>query len=324
VAPPRIIVPGATTAITRRTTLRKAFLAPWHPLVRDIIVFALAVRQQEHEVEIHHGKVVMNHFHLSGTPTRPNLPEYMRDVDRDISCALNVLLAREGYDAPGELWDGREPHYMRLLDEGAQMSQLVYEELNCLAAGLVDRPEHMPDNVFDFGLWKTGYIEVERPPVYFGKNRPKVARLYVTPPPLLYRAFDGDIDRLVHHMQRLTDEGARAIRAARTRPVLGAKAVRRTHPWSEPRTLREAGGARVPTFRIGARGIVGRKLHVEAARETTWFRRTHDEVRLARRDGDLTRVFPHGTYGACQGSGGVTHVSSAEVIPSCALERPAI
>jgi hypothetical protein len=80
--------------------------------------------------------------------------------------------------------------------------------------------------------------------------------------------------------------------------VLGAKAVQRTHPWDEPRTERAAGGSRMPTFRIGSRGIVGRELRTEAAREVTWFRKTHEEVRLARRDGDLTRVFPHGTYGA--------------------------
>ena len=32
----RIVVRGATTAITRRTTLRKAFLAPWHAMLEQI------------------------------------------------------------------------------------------------------------------------------------------------------------------------------------------------------------------------------------------------------------------------------------------------
>ncbi len=49
-----------------------------------------------------------------------------------------------------------------------------------------------------------------------------------------------------------------------------------THsPGNEPRTLRERGGARVPSFRI-----------------------EHEEVRVARRDGDLSVVFPYATYGA--------------------------
>jgi hypothetical protein len=33
-----IYVSGATTSLVRRTTLRKAFLAPWHPLVNQIIL----------------------------------------------------------------------------------------------------------------------------------------------------------------------------------------------------------------------------------------------------------------------------------------------
>jgi hypothetical protein len=33
---------------------------------------------------------------------------------------------------------------MRLLDAPAQATQLAYERNNCVAAGLVDRPEHMP------------------------------------------------------------------------------------------------------------------------------------------------------------------------------------
>ncbi|MFW5877388.1 MAG: hypothetical protein ACOCXM_11675 [Myxococcota bacterium] len=59
-------------------------------------------------------------------------------------------------------------------------------------------------------------------------------------------------------MNKLTEHGRRAIRTARTRPPMGAKALRRLHPWSEPRTLREPGGGRVPTFRFGASGMVAR------------------------------------------------------------------
>ncbi|HJK92625.1 MAG TPA: hypothetical protein RMH26_17985, partial [Polyangiaceae bacterium LLY-WYZ-15_(1-7)] len=39
---PRIVVAGATMALTRRTVSRRAYLAPWHPLVEDIWLYALA------------------------------------------------------------------------------------------------------------------------------------------------------------------------------------------------------------------------------------------------------------------------------------------
>jgi hypothetical protein len=72
----RIIVAGATTAITRRTAFRKAFLAPWHELVREIWLYSLALAQAETEVAIHHGVLVINHEHLIVTGLRDNLPEF--------------------------------------------------------------------------------------------------------------------------------------------------------------------------------------------------------------------------------------------------------
>jgi hypothetical protein len=209
---------------------------------------------------------------------------------------VQVLLCDEKYDAPREVFDDRAVHMMRLLDAGAQASHLVYEYLNPPAAGLVERPEDMPGRTLDFGLWKSGYIEVERPPVYFDASRPERLRLYLTPPPLLYRAFGGDMDKLVHHMRRLGEDGLRAIRAARTRPVMGAEALRRLHPWSEPRTMRESGGGRVPSFKIGARGIVPREQRIAAAVEVRAFRQEHELARVARRGGDFDAVFPFGSY----------------------------
>lgn len=292
----RIIVAGATTAITRRTSFRKAFLAPWSPLVRDIWCYSLAAAQEQTGVAIHHGVLVLNHHHLSVTPSYDNLPVFVGALHHEMSCALNALLAKERYDSPRELWDGRDPHYMRLLDAPAQASHLIYEHLNCVAAGLVERPEHMPDHVFDFGLWKTGFIDVKKPCVFFGDARPDTLRLELTPPPLLYESFGGDLDALVHQMRRLSEDALRALRSARTRPVKGARAARRLHPWGEPRTLRESGGQPVPTFRVGARGIVGQRMNIDAANETRDYLRTQKEALVARRNGDLEHAFPLGTY----------------------------
>jgi hypothetical protein len=58
---PRMIVSGATTAITRRTTLHKAFLSPWDPLVKQCWLYALADAQRQTGMAIHHGNLVINH-----------------------------------------------------------------------------------------------------------------------------------------------------------------------------------------------------------------------------------------------------------------------
>jgi len=279
-----------------RTTMRKAFLAPWHPGVAEAYVYSMALAQRETSVAVHHATLNVTHHHASATPERPNLPRFLRMLHHETSCAINTLLACERYDQPGELFDKRSTHVMRLCDAAAQATTLNYEFLNTTAAGLVARPEHMPGFVFDFELWLKGYLDVHRPDFYFSKNQPEVLRLEVTPPPLLYKAFDGDLPALVYHMKRLADAGASELRAQRKGEPLGARRLQRLHPWSEPRTLRETRGKRVPTFRIGARGIVGVERHIQAALETREYRREHRDARIDRLDGNLDREFPFGTY----------------------------
>ena len=53
----------------------------------------------------------------------------------------------------------------------------------------------------------------------------------------------------------------------------------------------------MPTFRIGARGIDGCIAAACAAAETKQFRIDNREARLARKAGDVSAVFPFGTYG---------------------------
>jgi hypothetical protein len=155
----------------------------------------------------------------------------------------------------------------------------------------------MPDHVFDFDLWKSEGVVVKRPELYFDKARPSELILTFTPPPLLLLEFDGDIDKLVYNMKRLTDHAGQCLREARHgRAPMGAQAVQRLHPWSEPRTLREKRGQRVPTFRIGARGIDGCIAAACAAAEVKQFRTENGETRLARKAGDLSAVYPFGTF----------------------------
>jgi len=296
--PRHIVVPGATIALTRRTAFRKAFLAPWDPLVAQAWLYCLAEAQAACEVAVHLSNLVVTHHHTDITLTKPNLGRFLKRLHREFSCFLNTLLAEHRYDAPREVFDDRSCHAMRLMDDAAQVTQLVYGRCNPVAAGLVQRPEHMPGNVIDFDLWKRAPLVIRKPPLYFGKDRPAEVELVVTPPPLLMRAFDGDLDRAVYHLNKLTTDVCQHLRETRKRPAMGAQKVTRIHPWNEPRTLRERGGERAPSFRIGSRGIIARE-HDQAARlETRMFRHEHEAVRVARRDGDLTATFPFATYGA--------------------------
>jgi putative transposase len=294
VTQPYIHVRGATTSICRRTAFRKAFLAPWDPVVNQIWLYALAEAARVHRVSLHMSKLVVTHHHTDVTPSEANLPAFVHQLHSDVSRGLNELLRARGYDAPGDIWDGRSPHYLRLLDSSAQMAQFIYDYQNPTAAGMVERPEHLPGVQLEFGHWASEGLVIKRPFV-FGKTRASETLCALDPSPELMRTFGGDVRAAIHHMEKLSREALREIRAARKRPAMGAQRLKRLHPSDEPRTPAERGG-RVPTFRIGARGPVGCQQRIAAATETRAFREQHADVRRRRLAGQ-DEPFPYGTYG---------------------------
>jgi len=292
---PRPIVPGACVAMTRRTVLRKAFVGWWDRRVDACWLYAMADAQRRTGMRLHHAVRVVNHQHVSGTAARPNLPEFLRWFHGETSCALNQVMTRRKIDAPGQLWDGRQPHFMRLMDAEAQAAHLVYERLNPVAAGLVARPEDVPGWCFDWGLWRPGaYVPAPCPGGYFDRRRRKDLRLVFTPPAELLAAFGGDHGRLIYAMRQMTEHGIRQLRRARTRAVRGPERLQRVHPWSEPRTLAARTERFIPSFKFGrTAGATGRRI--AGAKEIKGFRERHEEARKHRLAGKEHR-FPYGTY----------------------------
>ena len=282
-------------ALTRRTLLRKALLGPWDELVWQIWLYALADAQRCTQVAVHQTQLMVNHHHTSVTPSEENLPVFTHRLHTDVSKALNLLLEKRGYDAPGSIFDKRQTHQMRLLDASAQASHLLYEHLNPVAAGLVSETRHMPGWTFSFDLWKKGGVVVKKPPIYFGRSRPKELLLELTPPPLLMEAFSCNLDKLIYHMTKLSEVGSAKLRAQHPWPALGAQKLERLHPWSEPRTPGQRGQG-APHYKIGVEGNTGRDLRKKAREERIDWLDEHERCRQDRLDGQ-DPSFPHGTYG---------------------------
>ena len=292
----RPVVRGACYALTRRTVFRKAFLAPWHPGVNQAWLFSLGYAQGETGFNLHCASNVVTHLHTSGSDDEEKRPEFLRLFHGDLSRALNTLLGRERYDEPGTIFDDRPTHVMRLLDAEAQAAHLVYEAVQCVAAGLVRMPGDMPGFVFDFSMWARGAIRVRRPDFFFDpKTRPDWVEVRFRPPAKLLAAFGGDLKRLVRYMKKLMREAIRELNRARKWPVMGAQRIKRIHPYNEPRTRRETGGRVIPSYKQGARGLTGRRVHIRARTETTVFRQRSRESFRAMQAGKPTR-FPYGTY----------------------------
>lgn len=293
----RPVIEGAVTALTRRTSFRKAMLGPWDPRVSQIWFYSFGLAAEREDVNPHHTNLVLSHQHSTVTARKKNLPRFNHATHVKTSKALNHLLNRRGIDAPGEIWDKRQPHVMRLLDVEAQMTHLVYERVQAVAAGLVDRPDEMPGLQFGWDLWLPGRkVVVPRYDGFFdSRTHPDEVAIDFVPPAPLLRAFGGDTRKLVYQMEKLTEDTCVALCRARKRPSRGAQRVQQIHPYDEPRTRREV-GKRVPTFRLGARGIAGRQQRIVASVGVTTSRSRYSDSMDEYRDGNTDVVFPFGTY----------------------------
>ena len=278
--------------------MRKAALGHWDPRVEQGWLYNLAEASTALDIDVHLTALVVNHHHTTVGSKHGNISEFTHRLHQPMSCFVNTLLQKRGFDAMDRVWNGDRPHRMRLLDAEAMMTQLIYERLQAVAAGLVDRPEDMPGFVFDWAMWRPGCIvRVDAPEdLYFDlRFRPKSHDLNFCPPNVLLAFFDWDIERLIFHMRKLEAVAIKRILRSRKRPCRGAAAVLKIHPFDEPRTRRTTRGGMVPSFRIGARGIVGRETRILSSMETTAFRKEHREASRDFRQGNRERVFPYGT-----------------------------
>lgn len=294
----RICVPGGTVAITRRTVERKLLLTPSGPRVHDGILYALAGAQHRQRFEVHHVAYMPNHGHTTLTPGHDtNLGEALRYAHREAARFVQEDLLARGYDAPQQVWDGRSPHVMHLLDAGAVIEQILYQHLNPPKAGLVERTSEYPGFVSALSLLRGGTIVVKKPDVYFGKDQPAERELVFTPPPELLRLYGSDLEGLVYHLEKRVAAEERAMAKARTRPVVGAARIRKIHPFSEPATCRERRGRPTPRWKVG-RGWLPedrRELVKHLRAEDRRFLDEHADGWAKWTEGDRAVEFPFGT-----------------------------
>ncbi len=288
---PRIVVRGATYAVTRRCVCRKSFLGWWSDEVDAVWLWCLALAAEKCNVDIHHAVRVGSHYHLTFTIREENLGRFLWWLNRSLSCALNALLEKHGIEAPRELFDSRHTYVERLVDAESQLANIVYERLNPPAAGLAETCDDLPGMSLPPAMWKGAPRRLERPTVYFKKG-PNTRLLQMSPPPLLYLAFGGDVDALVHHTSKLERVGERTLRIARgQRRVRTHAEVRSIDPWSEPASPRERSDGRHDGFKCATR-----EDYHAGRREVRRWRSAYREARCHWQRGNREVFYPHGTY----------------------------
>jgi hypothetical protein len=329
---PRLITENACVAITRRTTLRKAFLFPWagsgHALesgaaaawsrgaststsarsvadgerphwdqVGQIFAYAAGLAQRATKIDWHQLVLVGTHHHSQATPRDRELAETTRILHRTTACAINAELRKKGFDAPGSVWDKRQTHWKTLVDVEAVGSRLVYDHLNQVAAGWVEHPLDVPfGHHLGFELWKAGGIAVPKPNnAYFSRRMPKEIELRLTPPIAMVRLFGHDVDAMVAWLQELRAGRLARWKANRVGPVRGVAKMRRVHPWDEPDSDKEVIGSRSQIYAVGKQGPEGDLVRERCGLDVVGHRDAHAHRIVRWKRGDRKSAFPSGT-----------------------------
>lgn len=287
---PRLVLPGDTVMITRRTLRRHHLFRP-DSAIRQLYLYALAISARQFGILVHAVTLMSTHEHLIVTDPRGRYPEFLRRLHRLVSLATKVLRKWEG-----PTWDPEQTSVVRLLTEQAIIEKLAYVMANPVKAGLVRQARDWPGIVvLPHELGRRTWTPT-RPEAYFNaKNRQwcETVELRLTLPPSLQQRYgDEALREAVREELRRQERQAQQEMRKRGWRFLGAEGVRRLSPYRRATSL-EPGRDRNPTFAV-ARGQ--RKRFFLAVAELRAFRRAYRSALEQWRAGLRSVVFPQGTW----------------------------
>jgi REP element-mobilizing transposase RayT len=291
---PRLLLPGDTVMVTRRTLRRHHLFRP-DPAIRQLYLYTLAVCAQQFGILVHAVTLMSTHEHLVVTDPTQCLPDFLRDLHRLVSLGAKVLRKWEG-----PIWDHEKSSVVRLLTEQAMIEKLAYVAANPVKAGLVARARDWPGvTVLPHELGRRTWV-IERPAVFFrpdNRKWPATVELTLTLPPALEQTHSAQAVReAVTEELEGQERQARAEVKARGWRILGAARVRRLSPYRRATSF-ELLRSRNPTFAVG-RGQ--RKAFFQAVAELRAFRRAYRRALEQWRAGLRSVVFPQGTWWMCR------------------------
>lgn len=280
---PRQVLPNSTYLVTRRCAQRQFLLRPSED-VNAVFRFVLALSAARYGIELHAFVVMSDHFHLVLTDPEARLPDFMRDLNAFVARACNSLHGRwESF------WDPRAYSAVRLLTPDAIVEKTAYVLANPVAVGLVPRGTIWP------GLWSdpdrigAGAVTVERPTQFFNEKKglvPAAVALELVTPPGFQSAAEFR-DRVVTQLEASERD---AMARFGKNGFLGVKKVLAQKPTDRPRSVE-------PRRQLSPRVATRDKWRrIEALAQLKEFVTAYREAWARRRAGDLTAVFPAGTY----------------------------
>ena len=72
-------------------------------------LYNLAGAAEDLGVDVHHTTLVINHHHTSATPQHNDMSEFTHRLHQPMSCFVNTLLQKRGFDRMTNIWEGQTP-----------------------------------------------------------------------------------------------------------------------------------------------------------------------------------------------------------------------
>jgi REP element-mobilizing transposase RayT len=296
---PRLVLPGDTVMITRRTLRRHHLFRP-DSAIRQLYLYTLAICARQFGILVHGVTLMSTHEHMIVTDPKGRHPEFLRRLHRLVSLCTKIVRKWEG-----PTWEPEQASVVRLLTEQAIIEKLAYVMANPVKAGLVRHARDWPGiTVLPHELGRRVWT-VKRPRAYFRANNAQwsdTIELTLTLPPSLEESYSAEALR-----EAVQEELERQERMAHVEiqkrgwRILGADRIRRLSPYRRATSF-ELLRDRNPTFAVG-RGQ--KKMFFEAAAELRAFRRAYREALEQWRAGLRSVVFPQGTWCMCRVHGAV-------------------
>jgi putative transposase len=286
---PRLIVPGATYLITRRTLLRYMLFRP-DPEITQLIVYSLAVSARRFGIQVHALCAMSTHVHLVLTDVHGRLPSFLHLFHRLVALGTKVLRAWEG-----PVWDHDATSVVHLLTRQAVIEKIAYTLANPVAAGLVRHAHEWPGATVRVDKIGCGVLYATRPDVYFDPTNsrwPKEEALPLTLPPSIDESDPADFHHDVAVALAREEAQAHASLARRGLSAIGSRRAATVSPLARATSLEELRG-RNPTFAVGHGN--GNMLH-RAVAALRAFRSSYREALAVWRTGMRLVVFPAGTW----------------------------
>jgi hypothetical protein len=290
VSAPRLVLPGSTVLVTRRTARRHHLFAP-DDAMRALFIYVLAVCSAKFGILVHAAVLMSTHEHLVLTDPLGLLPDFLRELHRLVALGTKVLRKWEG-----SVWDSEKTSVVRLLTPQAIVEKVAYCMANPVAAGLVRHACEWPGlTTLPEQLGRT-VLSACRPKVFFDPDNgqwPETAQVALTLPPSLegQMSLDEFQNQVAAELERQQEEARHEVAQA-GRSFLGADRCRRTSPYHRSRSF-EPLSDRNPTFAVG-RG--NREALFAAVEELRAFRAAYREALRLWRQGVRDVAFPPGTW----------------------------